>query len=86
MQVSDVHVGGGGGTSGVMQEARSKSMNSSRCSCGLSAVPSGSHSAERLALGREASRSPLPVFTWKSLKRTRPHWFAAGAPTWVLKV
>ena len=79
-QVLAVHVGGGGGTCGVMHDARSKSMNSSSFSWAVSGVPSGAHSV---------GKSPLPdrpMATWKSLKRTRPHWFAERAPTGVLNV
>ena len=77
-QVVGVHVGGGGGRSGVMQEARSKSMNSRTFSCAVS--------GDALQLAGNVVPEVAEFATWKSLNTTRPHCDAAGEPTGVLKV
>ncbi len=67
------------GTSGVMQELRSKIMNSRSFSCGVIGPPA--HSAGKIM------PSESPTFsTWKSSKSTRPHCWLAGTPMGVLKV
>ena len=70
---SGVHVGG------AMHDVRSKSRNSSTCSCGVMVAGSG-HSP-----GNAPVPAP-PVLTWKSEYITRPHWLAGGIPTGVSNV
>ena len=71
---------GADGMSGSTHEARSKSMNSSTFSCGVSGARRCTRVGKRDVLVAAAS------LTWKSLKSTRPHCFAAGVPTGVLNV
>jgi len=62
----------------VTQEERSKIMNSSIFTWGVMGPVGHSAGKVRPALGASS--------TWKSSKRTRPHWAAGAAPTGVLKV
>lgn len=79
-QVDGVH-DWGGGTSGLMHEERSKMRYSNTFSCGVIGFGLLKHSlGQIIELPVEAS------MTWKSLNSTRPHWFAGGALTGVLKV
>src|SRR4051812_38682339 len=68
IQVCFTHAGG---PEVDTHDARSKSMYARTFSCEVSGLLS--HSA-----GKTLSLVLLPVVTWKSLKRTRPHWFATG--------
>jgi hypothetical protein len=77
--VVGVHVGGGGGTvSSHTRDARSKNMNSSAVSCGVSAV------VVLHPLGNGLFVTS-PAAVWMSLKTNRPQTLSEAAPTGVLK-
>src|ERR1700735_4018997 len=68
-----------GGRSGDTKVERSKKLNSSSFSCGV--IAPARHSAGKCVAGEVESFS-----TWYSVNNTRPHCWAEGAPTGVLKV
>src|ERR1035438_4617454 len=69
-----------GTITGVPHADPSSSAYSSISSCGV-ILPTPEHSTGKSSPGRTEI-----LYTWYSLNNTRPHWFAAGAPTGVLKV
>src|SRR5262245_3540379 len=69
----------GGLSSGITHDDRSKSMNSSAFSCGVSVVV-----VQPLGNGDLPESNPIPADTCRSLITTRPHCCSGAASTGVL--
>jgi hypothetical protein len=73
----------------LIQEERSKIMNSSAFSCGESAVLAAQHAGKalpELVAGSPGNPVEAESLTCKPVYTKRPHWLSAAVPTGVLKL